>query len=865
MKSPCGCDLWGRVMKKIKILVVPLAILLLLSGCGTNIEEKLNTSDILVSGTTENDPYSSEYLQIAENENISFFFNRDTTGFKVVDKSNGYEWFSTNRDKSELTSENAPFVLSYVSSQGQIESIDAVTGSILSGQYEYERTDKGIKVTYSVGDFSELLLVPLAIDKSRKETILKKIDDEFKRGQFDIMYQQIDYKNLDEENKKTFSQKYPTIKDETLYILRESITSSDSKMKDLAMLLNECGYSEEMYKEDSRLFKSERSSDSEKQPRFRIQICYTLTEDGINITVPEKEIQMNSSCPLVGIELHKYMFSPSPSDDGYFLLPDGSGSIMNFYNGRGDLQPYNTKVYGIDYSSAISEYVYNYEQSYLPVWGVKNGSNAAFAVIENGAAIAEITAHPGNDRLSAYATCNFGVRAYQKSYLSSNTGQSNYFVNVQNKRYTDDISIRLVFLNGGKANYSGMADWYRTYLFGTEDLQKTNEPALLVECVGLIDKQTQTFGIKHTEKYAATTFEQAGDIVLDLKKSGIEDIKLKLSGWCNGPYYGGYAGNMLVNEKLGGREELVSLSQKLSKSGIDFYPDMDFQYTYKNSAFDGFSKKNDVVELITHATGYRVDFNPATFCRDAKYKTPAYINNASSVKKAVDSFLKKYEDLNIDGISMAKAGRELNSDFSDKNSTDREIALKGISEILKKVDKKHSIMTSGANAYILKNTDYCSDVPLVSNERDNTDVSVPFLQMVISGNVRYSGQAVNFSGGSENLWLRMAAVAADPYYVLTNQYGEQVRDSDYSFLYCSDYNYLKNDILEDVKEYQQKLSGVSGRRLIDYIKLSDDLYRSVFEDGYTVTVNFSNEDVSYENRLYSAKSYQVEKTGEVTP
>ena len=133
------------------------------------------------------------------------------------------------------------------------------------------------------------------------------------------------------------------------------------------------------------------------------------------------------------------------------------------------------------------------------------------------------------------------------------------------------------------------------------------------------------------------------------------------------------------------------------------------------------------------------------------------------------------------------------------------------------------------------------------------------------GNVRYSGQAVNFSGGSENLWLRMAAVAADPYYVLTNQYGEQVRDSDYSFLYCSDYNYLKNDILEDVKEYQQKLSGVSGRRLIDYIKLSDDLYRSVFEDGYTVTVNFSNEDVSYENRLYSAKSYQVEKTGEVTP
>lgn len=849
-------------MKKNRILIITLLISFVLSGCGTKIEEKLNSSDILVTGTTENNIQSSEYIPIAENNNVSFFFNEDTTGFKVVDKHNGYEWLSAPEEKQNDSISNAPFILTYVSSQGQIENIDAMTGSIMSGQYDYERTENGINVTYSVGDFSEMLLVPLAIDEERKNSILEKIDDEFKKGQFETLYQLIDYNTLDDANKKIFLEKYPAIKNKPLYILRENIMTLDAKMKDLALVLSECGYTEEMYEEDSRLFISEKSEDSKNAPQFRVKLCYSLTDDGIKITVPEEEIQMNAACPLVGIQLHKYMFSPSNSDSGYFLLPDGSGSLMNFYNGRGDLQEYNTKIYGIDYSSAISEYVYNYEQAYLPVWGVKNGSNAVFAVIEEGSAIAEINAFPGNERLGAYAAATFNVRTYKKSYLNSSAGLSNYFVNVQNKRYDGDISLRLTFLNGEKADFAGMADWYRTYLFGNDKSADSGETGLLLECVGLIEKQTQTFGIKHTEQYAATTFEQAQAIAKELKKSGIDGIKLKFSGWCNGAYHGNYAGKMSINDNLGGKNSLIELSKELSNDDISFYPDIDFQYTYKESAFDSFSKKKDVTKLITNDIGYRADFNPATFCRDVNYKTPAYINNINAIKRGFNSFFKEYDKLKINGVSLGRIGRELNSDFSDENGIDRENASKKILELLQKTDKNHNIMTSGINAYVLGIADYCTEVPLVSNERDNTDMSVPFIQMVISGEIRYSGEAVNLSGGSETLWLRMAAVAADPYYVVTNSYAEQVRDSDYTFLYCSDYKHLKDGILNDVRSYQEKMAEISGRKLIDYIKLSDELYRSVFEGGYVVTVNYGKDDKAIENKVYSAKSYEVERAEE---
>ena len=73
---------------------------------------------------------------------------------------------------------------------------------------------------------------------------------------------------------------------------------------------------------------------------------------------------------------------------------------------------------------------------------------------------------------------------------------------------------------------------------------------------------------------------------------------------------------------------------------------------------------------------------------------------------------------------------------------------------------------------------------------------------------------------------------------------------------------MKNDILNDVKDYQQRMAGISGRQLLDYIKLSTDLYRSVFEGGYTVTVNYGKEDVTFENKVYSAKSYEVERVEE---
>lgn len=847
-------------MKKIKLLAVLLAMIFVISGCGAKIDESLDLS-AAVSGM-KNDISAAEYMLIAQNENIEFWFNKDTTAFKVVDKTDGYEWYSTGSVSQSENESSAPFTLSFVNETGLIEKMNAMTDSIAQGQYSYERIDNGLKVTYSLGEYESALNVPLAITKERLDFIADKIEDDFVKSQFQNMYQLTDFENLNEENQKIFSAQYPTLHKEKLYILREPIKQSAEKMKELGVLLQSNGYTDEMYQEDKKYFVTDDTEEDKENPQFRVQLVYTVDKDGLVVTVPDEEMQMSASFPVVEIELLKYFGAPSISDSGYFLLPDGSGSLMNFYNGKSELQDYSVNIYGLDYALAETENIYNFEQAYLPIFAIKNGTHGMFSVIEKGDAIATVNAYTGSEQLRAYVSPTFKLRAHYKSYVSGSNTTSNYFVSIENKRYDDDIKLRYVFSNGDNASYSGMAKWYREYLLGDKKDITDNSANVIVECVGQIDKTVKAFGFKQNKNIPLTTFSQVKEIAKQLKENGLEDISVKMSGWSNGAYRNRYAKKPDVNSKLGGEKEFKALAEYLNQNGIDFYPDVDFQYTYNTGLFDGFSTNSDVATLVSKSKGYRIEFNPATFYRDSKYSAPAFINSPSAIKNAFASFFNEYKNFNIKSVSLRNIGKNLDGDYDDKNGTNRQKVADLLRESVKNVSKDYEVMTNGANAYLLNEIDYCCLVPLESNKLDITDESVPFLQMVLSGKVGYSGPVINLSGSPENVILDMAAVAADAYYTVSYQNSQEVRNSEYSYLYSSNFQYIKDSMLKLLKQYSKDMEGISGKQITDYVKLGDNLYRTVFADGSTVTVNYDINDITVEDVTYKAKSYVVDKKGE---
>ncbi len=523
-------------MKLNRILILSLILAILLCGCGTKVNETLKTNDVVSPNTANNNISAIEYDVVAENDKYVFSLNKNTTAFKVTDKSNGYEWFSTVGDTQSVREADAPFTISFVNEAGLIENMNAMTDSISKGQYKIENVSDGAKITYSLGEYDSNLLIPYALTKERKEEISKGIKDSFKANQFEIMYQYMKYDRLDDKNKEKFSAMYPTLKDEPLYILRDSISGSKEMLKQLADTLSEAGYTEKMYEEDSKYFNLAEEGEKKAVPQFRVQLVYKLTDNGLTVTVPQKEIQMNSEFPLVEIELLKYFGSPSVGEEGYFLLPDGSGSIMNFYNGRGELQNYSINIYGNDKAIADNENIYTNQQAYLPLWGIKQGDNAVLAVIEKGAAIATLNAYPGGDRLSPYAAATFKLRAHYRSYTNSANNTSNYFVSIENQRYNDDLVVNYAFLNNENANYKGMAQYYRNQLFESTENSKKVSSGAVVELVGLIDYNVSVVGVQSSKKVALTDYEAVGKIAEELNASGIKNLNIKYSGWVNGSY-----------------------------------------------------------------------------------------------------------------------------------------------------------------------------------------------------------------------------------------------------------------------------------------------------------------------------------------
>ena len=74
-------------------------------------------------------------------------------------------------------------------------------------------------------------------------------------------------------------------------------------------------------------------------------------------------------------------------------MPDGCGALIYLNNGRTDYPIYSEPVYGADRSIPQEQALpYEKQTNCLPVFGLKQGDKAWYAVIEKGDAVANIRA-----------------------------------------------------------------------------------------------------------------------------------------------------------------------------------------------------------------------------------------------------------------------------------------------------------------------------------------------------------------------------------------------------------------------------------------------------------------------------------------
>lgn len=561
--------------------------------------------------------------------------------------------------------------------------------------------------------------------------------------------------------------------------------------------------------------------------------------------------------PLTSIALLRYFGAADTEAQGYIFVPDGSGALIYLNNGKTNQTLYSEAVYGRDGALPVAERrPYDRENNHLPVFGLKQGEKAFFAVIEEGEAIAQIRAdiaRPTSQYNVAYAAFQTIPKAQRR--LDQFT-QINLY---QSRPYLGDITVRYTFLYGEEATYSGMARYYQDYLISRGQLSQRRHGEgipFFLEVIGVVPKIQPVVGVAREVQLALTTFGQAQEMVEELLDLGVENLSLRYSGWLTGGIEHKYPAGVRLAPGLGGEKGLTALAQFLEERQVPFYPAVEFLKVQRSGALQGFAPARQAARAVNGMYATWPDFNPVTY--EALSKPTRYILSPQVLPDLVERFLEDYSGLGINGLAVPSMGLEVHSDLKRDESqvVDRAQAAEQIQTQLKKLTAAGlALQLDGGNALALPYASSILNVPQTSTRYNLQDEEVPFLQMVLHGLVDYAGEPLNLAVDVQEHLLRAAQTASGLYLKLIGGDASLLKETEYAHLLSVEREYWLQEGASLYRRYNIYLGDLASQRILDFQRVSPELTVTRFEGGDAVVVNFGAEPVDYEGFTIPARYF----------
>lgn len=783
--------------------------------------------------------------QVADNETLQLYINRQTAEIAVKDLRDGYVWFSNpvGREEDPLASPmykselSAQVLVQYYNEKGQINAFNSYDDSVAKDQFEVTADNGKAKVVYRIGNAAKSFAnIPKVISKERFENeIIAKIQDEEVRD--GVFY------------------KYRLNEEKQVYEVRKL---QDYVAEELSKILEEAGYTAEEAAADHKE-NGVAGETAEASAEFTVALEYSLDREHLVVTVPGKELKYNKAYPLASLQVLKFFGAAGTNDNGYILVPDGSGALIRLNSGKPGAEPYSLPVYGRDGTFAVKEQIQQNQITRLPVFGMKRNDHVFIGMIEDGDAASSITADVSG-RNDSYNTVSsrFQVTAMDMYTLTSGTKTSSVPM-FQQRIYDGNLQLRFGFLSGEDASYTGMAGHYRDYLIGRHGLaplQPQEHSPFILELAGAFRKNKSFLGVPYKSTEPLTTFNQAVDLMEQLKQAGVGNISLRMVGWFNDGINHSSPDDISVVGVLGGKKDLGELAAYSEKNGIHLFPDAAFLRKYKG---DG-----GAATLLDRNKAKKYAYNPVTYNQDLT-RFSHYVLSPSRLSRQVDGFLKDYAKLKVKGLSLRDMGDEVNSDYHPDRTITRQESQKIIEEQLVKLrEAAGPIMVNGGNAYSLPYADIVVGAPTRSSRLNLTDEDVPFYQIVLHGYVDLAGAPFNMDEDQNPRlsMLKALETGSNLYYEWFHSPASVVKDTEFNVLYAANYKDWLDEAVALYKEADAVLNKVRTQTITDHKRLQEGVVRTTFSGGTSVLINSNPREIVVDGIKLAPLSWLAEEGGE---
>ena len=529
---------------------------------------------------------------------------------------------------------------------------------------------------------------------------------------------------------------------------------------------------------------------------------------------------------------------------GYMLVPEAAGALIEFSDGEGvGTTPFSKRVYGTNIGvdkSVMTELNRPAEQITLPVYGMAYTDDQLgyLAVVENGSEAAEIMAYPGGVITDYnWAAAHFTLREQYIAQTTRTLGLNSR----ESKPYMRDMTVRFYILSGENASYTGMAQRYRKVLQesgGLNTADTTYRPRL-----DFLGAESVEFLLWNSVE-PMTSVEQMDEILTACDESGIADPLVIYRGWQPGGLTWSLgSGSVKLEGKLGREDDLIDLAQKIRENGGKFMLEIDPVQANPDRMYN---MRVDVVRTLgqtiaEHQTGK--ELYPKLY-----YLTPG--RSAEILKAMADKWGK-----HVDGLALVKLPNTLYSYYSRGGNHSRGETLAAYQDTLASLNAPLAL-ENPLSGY-LGQTDVFLDLPLDTTSYSFLSAEVPFLPMVLSGNIPYYATWLNFESNQQKALLKLVEYGAYPSWLLTGEDVQPLIHTNSSDVFSAKWDVLLSTMTEINGKLAALHEAIGGSAMAKHELLDTDVVKVTYENGTAVYINYRKADVNADGITVPALGYLV--------
>ncbi len=605
---------------------------------------------------------------------------------------------------------------------------------------------------------------------------------------------------------------------------------------------------------------------------FGIAIEYTLNEQGLSATILDQSIYELEEFPITSIEILPYFTSAHYNKEGYVVIPDGSGTVMNYNNGKTSYVQYVKSVYTTDLTRMQEIKQTDTEDLMLAMYAMVNTNIPGNDGVQSGVLVDGVI---GRSQLSINANVSKISDSYNKIFFSASYRESQKTtigVGYYAKQYTkwteernhNDITINYHFLESDELNYSAIAKKYRDILIERYDIEAkdtTDQTVLNVSLIGAYDYRNNFLGIGYRDYGTMTTFEQAEEILSDLRSHGSNHINAYYIGWRKKGLINESYKNMNYNSNLGSKKDLESLVNYSSSNGIDLYMDVTFGEVNKFQESYGRSKYG-----ARDVAGEYVEKYPYSLAQEVydKKQNASYVISPRYYGVFMESLVDNYlADIGLTNISIKNLGSTLSSDFKRHQELFKETGLNETISALEYAVANgiENITLYNPYDFAFEYTTNALEVPYTATQYEVFDYSIPLYQLIVSGLFDYSGQVINANDEKGSQWHIMHILETGSNVAFTFSYEDSSKliQTDYKNYYYTQYSKWVEDVNYVINTIDE--IGIHSCELVSHELLANSVYKVTYagNDNIEIILNYSDAAVEIDGNIIPAKDYIYSK------